>query len=731
LTVAALIKNNNNYDRPLFAAAALYADGGLADLKCLETTIEDGDTIEFESQFTLSGGAAGHAVKVFAWGGLKDMRPAAKLEPVPRSEFPPPDAAAAAGAKSLLDVGYAHFFGNWNNGDFKELSRAAAFAVLARAIAAGTAGADTVAQYARTVKKIINEGAHMPSISAGVDARSQYPAVFAIAAGWRKPEIRALFTAEEQARILTLAKACIVSGAYVSANYNGEGQLRSSAGRTAMNGDGNTYISANYAEGALGLFLAGITIYGKGKTAALLDGYSHDAFKRELEDRELTAVLQCFEETDDNTVEGVVRNITKNDRAGKPFYGGIEETASVRPVKATIEHIMADPVRLFLSMVETTYSRVAREGIYIGEVGMLQEFGSTDGGSDGNEFHARDSLQYSALGMVNSMHSRYLMNFGHWNNSADEAAKAKIDALMTIGASDVAGKLYNGYWSRQNGGMRLDCLRDIKNRYSGSYAWYAFMEELALGQGLMNKTLFYTNWQSQTQINPALTIGPNNPDRWAAANARWTHSGFDFEDDTPWTGKGPLSNGAAPNRVLVSAAAVPSAASVTDDITEIAANGCNYEFFCKLKVRAFGNPADDPKVGVMFRAADADNCYVIRYRANSRRFELRKRVGGIDGAPLAVSEEFELSEGGLYTNLYNFRVVVNGNHIEFVLGYDAGGAETLQEQLSNMTPRQIALIDYTDDSAPLLSGSKIGFLSAYSDAAFDDAFVTETRRTQN
>jgi hypothetical protein len=343
---------------------------------------------------------------------------------------------------------------------------------------------------------------------------------------------------------------------------------------------------------------------------------------------------------------------------------------------------------------------------------MLQEFGSSDGGGN-TDYQARDSLQYSALGMVNSMHTRYLMNFGHWNNSADAEGKAAVDRLMRVGAGDIAGKLHNGYWSRRNGNVALDYSRSGVN---SGYVWFYFMEALAVSQGLMNKTLFSTNWQLGVSDAP-----------WAAANNRWTVSGFGFTVDKPWTGKGPLSNSNYPNRVLSAGAEMPRALIITNGIDEIEANNFNYEFFSKLKVKSFGNQAADSMVGVMFRATDADNCYVIRYRAGVKRFELIKRVYGEDGEPLAESEEFEISGGDLYTNLYNLRVVVNGNNIKLVLGYDAGTGATLEEQLTNMTPAQIELIDYTDGFAPILSGSKIGFFSENSDAMFDDAFITETR----
>lgn len=581
--------------------------------------------------------------------------------------------AAVTSAVYLLEMDgsgeFIHFpandymFKNTNGGRHPELQRAMALATLGRALAEGDRTPSVVDTYTAVVKKVMSDPNHMPDIDCGLDARQQNSFIAALALGWKQADIMAGFSTTERERIEAFAEAGVVSCAYVYASYMEDGTVRASGRRVSMDGDTNVYSSPNYAESIMGMFLSSSLIVGLENVPSLLNSYDHASFLTKLNNLGLTDVYDNFAKTFTATispivydasdaakkaalVEGIVQAIAWNDGQGRPFWRGL-----------TLAQLVGDPVALYAQLAQTTYTEAATEGDYIGRVGRGHEFNTGDSGG------IRDDLSYTAVALPNSYMSRYLLSYyGYWQASAQTAVKNDIGNRLLVGASDIQGKAYNGYWSYSRGHATHESLVQNTTWY------YPYTEDLAQSLGLMKSMKFNENFEA------GVPAGWSTTGSWTASSEP-TWSGSTTELET----------------VLVSNSLSGSSVAAATYA------GGDYDYYVPLKVEQWGS-GSDRKAGLIGRYADSSHYYAMVYSQAAQKLQI-VRVNGSSTQTLA-EKAYTLDLGKVYQ--------LKGTFAGASLKLYVGGV--LQLEATDTT--------FTSGAVGLLSSGVV--------AKFDDIYATNT-----
>lgn len=409
-----------------------------------------------------SGGAAGAS--------------AAEAQPPPAASdaVPAPNRALVEDSYAYLGTEFPHFFANANQGSAYELRRAEALFTLARSYVSGDVTPAYRDRLISWVRRTLTDPAHMPDLHAGIDMRQQQYYLLTLALIWHTPALKAELDPTEQGKVLLMAQAAVASTAYVSADYTAAGAPRADNMRITMDGDPNCWPQGNpnWTEAILGSLLAGGDILGLDQVGGFLNGYSHDAFTKQLGDAGLTAVRDTFAKTPASVVESYVTTIDDNEEKGKPFFRNTR-----------LGSLAADPFRFYHDAVASyTYRLTATEGDFVGEPGRATEFQGSDASG------VRDSLPYVLHGLNHSLGNRYLLTFeGHWNAAGDEDLRAELERLMRVGFSDALGKAQNGYWTRSNGHEAYDT--------GAAEFYYPQFRGFAEDFGLWGRVLFSDNFE--------------------------------------------------------------------------------------------------------------------------------------------------------------------------------------------------------------------------------------------
>ena len=589
--------------------------------------------------------------------------------------FPNQHTIAMDSALALLSSdgngNFTRFTNMW--GGSLEFEISSAIATLAIDIARGNRTTTIVNKYVEVVKQMVNNYNQNPEVTGGLECREQGGAYYSIALGWRQADIKARFTAAEQAKIKTMMKAAVAAGAFVMAKYIPTGTSRSDQ-RVAMDGNTDTYSSPNYAEGYSGAFLAGMTVMGKDSVDAFLNTYNHTNFLAELSSNGLTKVYNIFNKLFNVTVSGNVydastsakkatliesylQSIDNNDNLNKYFYRSLK-----------LSQITADPVQLTSKLTIFCYDAIATEGDFVGQTGMAQELDGTDASG------TRSSIFYAAAGMINNTYSRFLdENYGYWAASTQTALKTQIDQLMMIGWSDMSSKSRNGWWSHRNG-------HDVYDRlvpYTIESSWWQRTYDLARSMGLVKEFLVQDNFQDNNY-----TAYP----AWSAASGTWT-----FAATPTFTG---ITT--QPDTIINT--------SVSDLrsrlITDCGAN--DYEITAQCKINQFGTASTGPQLGLIGRYTDANNFYIAKYNDSTRNAEIIEVKNNVWTTLATSSTTFALNTGSVYF----LRFSLSGNQLKFWINNNL--------KVSAM--------------GSAFTNGRIGLFSKFTEVMYDDVFVTKPAR---
>lgn len=559
---------------------------------------------------------------------------------------------------------YKRFTTMWT-GKTSDFEISSALATLAVEISTGNRSPAIVNKYVELVKQIVNNPGRNLDVTGGLKCREEYGAYFGIALGWHQPDIKGIFSAIEQSRILATMKAGIVAGAFVMAKYGPDGVARSDQ-RVDIAGGINVYSSPNYAEGYVGPFLAGMAVIGKDNLMSFLKTYNHAAFLAELQTNGLTKIHDYFAKTFTVTVRGALydasttaskavliesylQNIENNDALNKKFY---------RELK--LSQIAADPVKLTSALTIFCYNNKATEGNFTSQLGMAQEL---DGGDASG---VRSSLWYSSAGMINNLYSRYLVeNYGYWAASTQTALKTQIDQLMHVGWADIASKSWNGYFSQKLGAQVYDRMKAN---------WWQRTYDLAHSMGLAKEYYLHDNFQDANySANPA----------WTAVSGSWT-----FVTTPTFTG---ITS--KPDTVVKTNLTEPQSKLITN------CAGDNYEVTVQCKINQFAKT--DPQIGLIGRYNDANNYYLARYSNSTKKCEIIEVKNNV-ATVLATSPAITLNTG----TVYFLRLSLNGNNIQF--------------WINNVAQATVTNTSFTS--------GKMGLYAKFTDVMYDDVFVTKPSR---
>ncbi|MFC4776717.1 hypothetical protein ACFO9Q_07990 [Paenibacillus sp. GCM10023252] len=494
------------------------------------------------------------------------------------SSLPAPSSTVLTEAYSYASNSFTNFFVNTNGGSAGELKRAQSLFTLARNYIAGDTTTSYKDRLVYWVKQTLNSTAHMPDMHGGIDMRQQQYYLITLALIWHTPDLKAAFTTAEQSRMLLMAKAALAAGAYVTADYNASGVLRTDASRITMDGDPNCWPQGNpnWTEAVLGSFLAGAYIVGVSNVGSFLNSYDHASFKTELSAAGLTDVYDSFNLTANATVNGYVNNIDNNDTAGKPFFRGKKLT-----------DFYADPFRFYYDTTgKFTYTELATEGDQVGVLGRAKEFATTDA------YGVRDSLGYVLHGLNHSIGNRYLIDFmGDWSGTSSSTQRTDIENRMKVGFSDVLGKAENGYWNISNGNFYYDTAQDE--------IYYSFFRSLADDMGLFKQVLFRDNFEDANYTGWTATGA------WSILSTEPTWSGSTTQQDD--------------------VVQLPAASGVATLISSY--SGSNYIVYAPVKVSAWGTSAYR-NVGIVGKYVNNNDYYVMRYKQDNGMLQIVKYKGG-------------------------------------------------------------------------------------------------------
>ncbi|HVK05816.1 MAG TPA: hypothetical protein VM490_20260 [Armatimonadaceae bacterium] len=277
-------------------------------------------------------------------------------------------------------------------------------------------------------------------------------AMFALAR--RTPRVWNRLTPAETARIELLMKAALIASAFTTSDDNPYvlGKTR----QHALDGDANLGRdwNPNYREGMVGMLAVAAVYFGGGDgAAALLAGYDHAAFARELEKSGLTNLHETFnwraahpasEAPTGAMIEKAVRNYR---------YKGVPATETMTLYRLLTEDTYGKTVNCGLNggagvaLPDGSRAGMLPSGCESlpnrGKPGMLKEFDSVDAGGP------RSSTHYAYDGFrVNLINHLVLVAGGLWKPGPDADACL---ARLRVGIPDLWYKIERGYRNYDKG----------------------------------------------------------------------------------------------------------------------------------------------------------------------------------------------------------------------------------------------------------------------------------------
>ncbi|GLX67000.1 CBM96 family carbohydrate-binding protein [Paenibacillus glycanilyticus] len=629
--------NNLPSDAQLKQAMQFSSDGG-ANYRALgeaDKAILSGSTLTMILNEPLSGNQ--NMLRIQA-GALKDavgnVTPddltTASVEAV-NTDYPylPPQQADLK--KAMADSANI-VFGNKDaaEGSGAELKAAKGLSFIAEEIASGDRDSVYIDRYVSTVKKMLSTPANMPNLQGGLDSRSQSPMLYSIALLWNDQSVMGMFTDTEKSKLLTLFKAGLISTAYTLNDYNELGNPRP-GDRLAMNGDPNTWngTGVNFWEPNLTIFFTSSFVLGLENVKDILQNYDHAAFIAELNAQGLTKVKESFEKTTNfstaaTEAERLAEKADKVQRTIKPSNWSFKGV--------TLEQYLQNPLKLHEASQRKSWTHIAQDGDYMGQLGMGHEFDSTD--TKGS----RQSATYVVLGIDPSLQNTRIMNFfGFMNAPGNEAAAADIVKLQSVGVSDYYAKVVNGYFTQSSYEIATSYLPE--NFYINSMMSMGYLKP-----ALLNDTF---NYDGATR---------NLADNWIVKDGSW--QGVN-DSIVPYNTKDPVSHmtGAKPvdenEKLLKQSNAAGSSALYSKKSFD------NISYFAWIKDMNGG------ETGLLGRVQDENNFYLFSY--DNGKLAIKKKADG-QFTPL-VEKNVALSSD----TAHRLRAVMNGNSLEL----DVDGVQQL------------------------------------------------------
>jgi hypothetical protein len=279
------------------------------------------------------------------------------------------------------------------------------------------------------------------------------------------PRVWKQLTPAETARIDLLMKAATVASAFTTSDSNP--YVLAKTQQHALDGDANLNRdwNPNYREGMVGMMLvAPVYFGGADKVTAILDGYDHAAFVRELERHGLTGAHETFNWK------------TAHPEAEAPTGEMIARAIKGYRYKGTS---ISDPMKIYWLLTTDTYGKTVSCGLHDGagvplpdgtrggmliagceslpnkgKPGMLKELDSNDANG------RRSSLLYAYDGFRPNLTNHLVLVAGglwHPGKYADECL-----ALMQIGIPDLWYKIEHGYRNYAKGRAQGSLTADSK-----------------------------------------------------------------------------------------------------------------------------------------------------------------------------------------------------------------------------------------------------------------------------
>ncbi|WP_127490753.1 CBM96 family carbohydrate-binding protein [Paenibacillus glycanilyticus] len=620
--------NNLPNDAQLKQAIQFSADGGASYRALGETdkAILSGSTLTLILSEPLSGSQ--NKVRILA-GTLKDAAlnvtaddlTTASVEAA-NTVYPylPPQ---QADLKKAMSDSANIVFGNKDaaEGSGIELKAAKGLSFIAEEIASGDRNPVYIDRYVSTVKKMLNTPTNMPNLQGGLDSRSQSPMLYSIALLWNDQGVMSLFTDTEKSKLLTLFKAGLISTAYTLNDYNESGNPRP-GDRLAMNGDPNNWngTGVNYWEPNLTIFFTSSFVLGLENVKDLLQNYDHAAFIAELKAQGLTKIKESFEKTTNfstaaTEAERLAEKADKVQRTIKPSNWSFKGV--------TLEQYLQNPFKLHEASQRKSWTHLAQEGDYMGQLGMGHEFDAVD--SKGS----RQSASYVVLGIDPSLQNTRLMNyFGFMHAPGNEAAAADIVKLQSVGVSDYYAKVVNGYFTQSSYEIVTSYLPE--NFYINSMMSMGYLKP-----ALFNDTF---NYDGATR---------NLADNWIMKEGSWQAVN---DSIVPYNTKDPLSHmtGAKPvdenEKLLKQSDAAGSTAIYTKKTYD------NVSYFAWIRDMSGG------ETGLLGRVQDENDFYLFSY--SNGKLAIKKKAEGqftmLAEKPMTLNAE----------TAHRLRAVMNGNSLE-------------------------------------------------------------------
>lgn len=534
------------------------------------------------------------------------------------------------------------------------------FTVLATELARGDRSPELVQAFTGAVRKMVSEYAYMPDVDGGLEARNNVYLTYGLALVWPLDDIMGQFTAQEISRLKAFFKAELVSSAFVLSALDHNGSTRAmGSSRTEMDGGANSWphTAPNYMEPIFGVMMAAILVLGPDEADAFLKTYSHNSFRNELGSLGLTRIKEKFDLTSYKRINPVVSSPSWR------FTTSGGQTV-------TMAQVMEDPVQAFVTLAAFTYFYPAEEGRYMGRMGMLREFRTTDSGGN------RESSVYAKHGLEPSLANRLLLEYyGYLAATSYQDKKEDLLNLQKVGTDDYFNKVVNGYFT-------------VSSTSAGIYhAEESIMSELSMLSQLYQPPL----WNDSFDYEPGASgeLGPDS--NWVLPGNGWTAA---YKVIVPYN--------------IKTSANTKKPTGLTDPSERsLQLSGSSSGRSVAYSKRSFGNVryqawvqfAAAQEIGILGRVTDGSHYYLLTYDHAQKKAAIKKQ----DGQTLTTLAEAAqtLAPG----KSYRFQGEFEGRRITFSIN------------------GQPVLATEDNSAAPYAQGA-VG-LAAMAEEAYFDAVVVE------
>ncbi len=532
------------------------------------------------------------------------------------------------------------------------------FVVLATELAKGDRTPALVQAFTGAVRKMISDYAYMPDVDGGLEARNNIYLTYGLGLVWPLSDIMSQFTAQEISKLKTFLKAELVSSAFVLSATDHNGSVRAmGSSRTEMDGGVNSWphTAPNYMEPIFGVMMAAILILGPDEADAFLKSYSHNSFRTELGNQGLTRIKEKFDLTSYKRINPVVNSTSWR------FTTSGGQTV-------TMAQIMEDPVQAFAALSAFTYFHPAEDGRYIGQMGMLREFRTSDSGGN------RESSVYAKHGLEPSLVNRLLLDYyGYLDATAYQEERDALLNLQKVGADDYYAKVVNGYFtvSATSAGI----YHDEEN----------IMSELSMLTQLYQPSL----WNDSFDYEPG-AIGDLGADTiWNLPEGNWSAA---YKVIVPYNIK------TSANTKKPTGLTDPSERSFRiSGASSVPGLAYSKRSFGDIRYQAWVQFTDARQIGILGKVSDGSHYYLLSYDHTQKKVAIKKQ----NGQTLTT-----LAETG--------KVLNPGKSYRFQ-GEFAGGGITFS---INGQP----VLSAVDSSAPFIRGG-VGFMAQGEEAYFDAVVV--------